>query len=85
MARGGVVLERRPGEKDLAVMPTAGGTHEVDVSPERVHVLCIDDPQLAELEALATRCEAVFDGRHDIEWALSGGEIFLLQRREDTR
>ena len=37
-----------------------GGTREEDVPPELVEQLCLDDAQLAELSALADRCEQVY-------------------------
>jgi len=86
MARGGRVLERALGEKDIAIeWALGGGTVEVDVGPERASQLCLDDVHLAQLETLASACETAFDGPHDIEWAFAKGELYLLQRRAITR
>ncbi|MGK3988378.1 PEP/pyruvate-binding domain-containing protein [Sorangium sp. So ce136] len=86
MARGGRVLERRAGEKDLAILwAEEGGTREVAVEPDRVEALCLDDARLAALEALAAACEAAFGGTQDIEWAFAGDRLYLLQRRAITR
>lgn len=86
MSRDGAVLERIAGVKDLAVRVAAeGGTREVEVPEALVHVLCLDGSRLAQLHALALRCEEVFAGVHDVEWALAAGEIHLLQRRAVTR
>ncbi|WP_437576774.1 PEP/pyruvate-binding domain-containing protein [Sorangium sp. So ce887] len=86
MARGGRVIERRAGEKDLAILwAEEGGTREVAVEPARAAALCLDDPRLAALEALAAACEAAFGGTQDIEWAFAGGRLSLLQRRAITR
>ncbi|WP_437505718.1 PEP/pyruvate-binding domain-containing protein [Sorangium sp. So ce1099] len=86
MARGGRVLERRAGEKDLAILwAEEGGTREVAVEPARVEALCLDDARLAALEALAAACEAAFGGTQDIEWAFAGDRLYLLQRRAITR
>jgi hypothetical protein len=41
-------------------------------------------PLLEMLEALAGRCEAVFDGAYDIEWAFASGRVYLLQPRSIT-
>jgi pyruvate,water dikinase len=46
---------------------------------------CLAASDLEMLEALAARCEAVFDGAHDIEWAFASGRLYLLQRRSITR
>src|SRR5262249_47516936 len=39
---------------------------------------------LAQLHALATRCEEVYGKARDIEWAITGGKLFLLQCRAVT-
>jgi pyruvate,water dikinase len=85
VARGGRILERRAGEKDLAIVWSEGeGTEEVPVEEDRIHALCLSDAEIAALDELATRCEAAFGGSQDLEWAFSGDRLFLLQRRAIT-
>jgi pyruvate,water dikinase len=84
VARDGAVLERTIGDKDIAIEPDNDGTAEVAVAPERVRAACLDDARLAELAALASRCEALFGGPQDLEWALAGGRLHLLQSRPVT-
>jgi hypothetical protein len=55
------------------------------VRPEDVERLCLDDEQLAQLNALAARCEEVYGPARDIEWAFAGGRLYLLQCRAVTR
>ena len=62
-----------------------GGTVEERVAPERVEQLCLDDDQLAQLNALAAQCEQVYGPARDIEWAFAGGQLYLLQCRAVTR
>ncbi len=82
----GHILERIPGEKDLALQPNAeGGLEEVPVADQRVQALTLDDAQLAELHQLALRCEAEYGPRLDIEWAFADGRLYLLQCRAITR
>jgi pyruvate,water dikinase len=84
--RTGTVLERTPGMKKIAIRPAAdGGTVEEGVPPERVEGLCLDDGQLAELNALAGKCEETYGPARDIEWAFAGGRLYLLQCRAVTR
>jgi pyruvate,water dikinase len=45
----------------------------------------LTDAQLAELDALAGRCEQVYGPARDIEWAFADGELYLLQCRAVTR
>ena len=81
----GRVLERTPGEKDVAVRAGPAGPQEIAVDGRDVHDLCLDDGQLAALHALAQACDAVYGTRdHDIEFAFHAGSVFLLQRRPIT-
>lgn len=86
--RGGKVLERVPGRKQVAIRPLPhGGTAEEPVSGELVSRLCLDDDQLLALQALATRCEEVYGPGRDIEFAFAGKEgteLYLLQCRAVT-
>ncbi|MGH8802605.1 MAG: cyclic nucleotide-binding domain-containing protein, partial [Casimicrobiaceae bacterium] len=45
---------------------------------------CLDDAQLAALGALALRCEKIYGPRRDIEWAVQGETLYLLQCRAVT-
>jgi len=86
IARDGTVLERSPGLKRTAIRRRPeGGTFEEDVAPERTESLSLDDAALAQLNALATRCEEVYGADRDIEWAFADGELYLLQCRAITK
>ena len=86
MDRAGAVRERTPGLKKIAIRAAAdGGTVEESVAPELVGQLCLDDDQLAQLNALAGQCEQVYGPARDIEWAFAGGQLYLLQCRAVTR
>ncbi len=86
VSRGGAVLERSAGEKDLMIRCTPDGdTEEVAVDAGRAAALCLTDAHLRELDVLASRCERHFSGEHDIEWALVDEQVVLLQRRAVTR
>jgi pyruvate,water dikinase len=84
--RSGEVLERTPGLKKIAIhsLPD-GGTVEKAVPAELVERLCLDDGQLGDLGRLADRCEEVYARARDIEWAIAGNELYLLQCRAMTR
>lgn len=84
--RDGQVLDRRPGLKRIAIRSVAsGGTVEEEVPAENAERLCLDDGHLDELNRLATRCEQVYGPARDIEWAIAGGTLYLLQCRAVTR
>jgi pyruvate,water dikinase len=81
----GQVLERRVGEKDIAVRVAAGGTREEPVSGDCVYAPCLHDRDLAGLHDLALRCDKAFAmTEHDIEFAIVAGTLYLLQRRPIT-
>ena len=85
VTRSGIVIERRPGIKDILIRHSAnGGTEEVAVDSDRAEALCLDDAQLLALHRLAERCETVYGGTQDLEWAFAEVELFLLQRRPIT-
>lgn len=85
VGRDGKVRERVAGRKDVAlrILPEGGVAHD-PVPEERVRALCLLDEDLRSLCGLAERCEAVFEGQHDIEWAIEDGVVYLLQRRPLT-
>jgi len=87
LARGGQVLARTAGDKDIAIRwnEDAEGTMEVEVEPDLVDALCLNDAQLQALDELTTRCESVFGGTQDLEFAFEGSALYLLQRRAITR
>ena len=86
IGRGGEILERRAGFKKLAIRSKPeGGTYEEKLGADLVEQLCLNDENLRDLHALATRCEEVYGMGRDIEWAIADGELYLLQCRAITR
>lgn len=86
VARSGAVLERKPGLKSIAIRTLPdGGTNEEPVPPDRAEQLCLTDDQLQLLNQLAGRCEHVYGPDRDIEWAMAGGTLYLLQCRAITK
>lgn len=84
--RSGTVLDRNPGMKKIAIRSAAdGGTFEEQVAPELVEASCLNDGHLAQLHALARRCEEVYGPARDIEWAIAEDQLYLLQCRAVTR
>ena len=84
--RDGTVLERVAGVKDLAVVRSPdGGTQQATIEGKRARTFCLTDSELAELTQLGERCERVFGGARDIEWAYARGTLHLLQCRAITR
>jgi pyruvate,water dikinase len=85
LSRSGEVLERTPGLKKVTIRSLPdGGTAEEPVSAELTESLCLNDEHLGLLNELASRCEEVYGPGRDIEWALAGDQIYLLQCRAVT-
>jgi pyruvate,water dikinase len=85
LGRDGTVLERTAGMKDIAVVSRAeGGTAEDSVPEKRRHALCLGEDELRSLHELAVRCEELFGGAQDLEWAFARSRLYLLQRRALT-
>lgn len=81
----GDILERRIGEKDIALrLLPQGGTEEIDVPPDRASAKILEDVDLQNLHQLALRCESVYGKNLDIEWSLANGSFTLLQCRSIT-
>jgi pyruvate, water dikinase len=82
LAPDGRLVEEVVGDKDRAVVPHPdGGTEIVDVPPEQARRPCLDAGQLSALADLARRCDEVFGGPSDLEWAWTADGPVLLQRR----
>ena len=81
----GTVLERRLGDKRLAVRPAPeGGTQRTELAP-RPDEPCLSDRQLADLARLGALVEARFGSPQDLEFAFDGGgKLWLTQARPIT-
>jgi rifampicin phosphotransferase len=81
----GEIVERRLGEKRLAVRATAGGgTQQVELTSGNTEA-CLSDEQLRALAALGARVEAHYGAPQDIEWAIDAtGKCWLVQSRPIT-
>lgn len=66
------------------VLDDAGGIREEEVDAAARERLALDDRRTGELVELALRVESALGGAHDVEWALHGQQLFLLQARPVT-
>ncbi|NOY92381.1 MAG: phosphoenolpyruvate synthase [Deltaproteobacteria bacterium] len=73
------------GDKQLRVVcDPAGGVREEPV-PEEARTRCaLSDDAIERLVDLACRVENHFEGPRDVEWALVGSELYVLQARPIT-
>lgn len=81
-----VLLEREIGEKELAHLPHPGGigTVETSLTPEQASAPSLKDDEALAVARMAARVEAHYGTPQDIEWAMQGGQLYLLQSRPIT-
>src|SRR5690349_9157633 len=80
----GRIVERRLGDKAVAVRALAGGGTE-KVALAATDRACLTDAQVHALVALGRRAEAHFGAPQDVEWALdAAGTPWLTQARPIT-
>ncbi|MGA5762705.1 PEP/pyruvate-binding domain-containing protein [Nonomuraea bangladeshensis] len=87
VAYDGDILERRAGDKRVAVRPLpGGGTERVEAAHDGPHVeLCLTDAEVLRLAELGRRVEDHYGAPQDTEWAVDAdGEIWLTQARPIT-
>ncbi|QHW32789.1 hypothetical protein GZH47_19575 [Paenibacillus rhizovicinus] len=73
------------GSKETAIRPLPdGGTREEEIAAPGRQTYCLAAEHLLALDALASACERLYGPALDMEWAYSGGKLFLLQCRPIT-
>ncbi|MFQ5857349.1 MAG: PEP/pyruvate-binding domain-containing protein, partial [Anaerolineae bacterium] len=80
----GRIKEKQIADKQVMTVRTATGTAEQPVSEAQRSVPSLSDAQIATLTDLARRIEAHAGQPMDVEWAVCGGELFVLQARPIT-
>ena len=80
----GEILERRPGDKGIAIRPLpGGGTERIRLAPDAD--LSLSDFQVRALASLGSRVERHYGAPQDIEWAIDGADkVWLTQSRPIT-
>ncbi len=72
------------GDKKVMTVATPEGTNEVAVEQERQRQEALLSEQVAELARLGREIEELAGEPQDIEWAIAGGQAFILQARPVT-
>lgn len=78
-----VILEKTPGQKDVAIYLKADGGTE-SKAPDSPSEFCLSDEQVLAVTALTAQVEAEYGKPTDIEWAYENGQLYLLQARPIT-
>jgi hypothetical protein len=80
----GTIVERRLGDKRVAVVPAGRGTERVELAPNEGEA-SLSDAHIQALAKLGARVEEHYAAPQDTEWAIDGeGKIWLLQARPIT-
>src|SRR5215211_4427351 len=80
----GRVISRETADKDVMTVYTEDGTGEHPVPEAQRRQPVLSDEPAAELARYGARIEDHYGAPQDLEWALSGGEFFILQARPIT-
>ena len=79
-----VIILRQIADKQRYVCTTTSGTMEAEVDSKLRDQPCLDDATIVRVAELVVRVEAHYSWPQDTEWAVAGGELFLLQARPVT-
>lgn len=79
----GAVRQARIGAKEVEIV-WATGLVERDVPEARQVMRCLSEHQLAALHRLAVHVETAIGPRRDLEWAMEGDRLYVLQDRPIT-
>ncbi|MGB5222218.1 MAG: PEP/pyruvate-binding domain-containing protein, partial [Polyangiales bacterium] len=78
----GQLRDRMIGDKaQQTLLERSGGVREVEVPPADRARPALADPQLLHLNDLANRIENHFGDARDVEWAIAGQQVYVLQAR----
>lgn len=81
MATGGTVRARTVALKRRSLVVGARGPEYVDVPEGNVLRPALEDAAMAKLSSIADALERVEDAAHDVEFAVSGQEVYVVQAR----
>jgi len=85
-SHAGEPLTRRLADKDraLVVDPKNPGTREIEVEDSRREIACLSDEQVMAISSRGVELATAMGSPQDIEWTLSGGDLYFLQSRPIT-
>ena len=81
----GAVLHRIVGAKEERMDPlSTGGCQTTPVSAAERSAAVLSETEMSQLHKQGLRLEGLFGAPQDIEWALEGGQLWILQSRPIT-
>jgi len=82
--KAGKLASYRIGSKEVMTVPDGAGTRTADVPPGQRAAAVLSPERAQELAATGLAIEKLYGEPVDVEWALAGGELFVLQARPIT-
>jgi pyruvate,water dikinase len=83
--RDGRLKKTHVGRQDrMVVRDQAGGTVTLDLDPEVGSAQVLDEAEIARLVSVGLELEKEFGSPQDIEWAIEGEDLYVLQSRPIT-
>jgi pyruvate,water dikinase len=83
--RDGRLKKAHVGRQDqMIVRDAAGGTATLDLDPDVATRQVLDEEEIARLVEIGLRLEAEFGSPQDVEWAIEGEDLYVLQSRPIT-
>jgi pyruvate,water dikinase len=81
----GEIAQRTISQKLMQHLPAEqGGVRDEPVDEAKQTVACLSDAEITALAQIGKAIERHYGVPQDIEWAIEGGEIYLLQSRPET-
>jgi len=80
----GEIRHMQVGEKAIMTVPVAEGTVEVEVDSQKRACAVLSSEQIGEIVRTGCHIESLFGGPQDIEWAIAGKKLYILQARAIT-
>ncbi len=78
------VKEVQISEKTIVTVTTDTGTKEVELTGDQRQQQAMSNEDAQKLARIGKKVEEHYDGLQDIEWCLTGGELYLVQARPVT-
>src|SRR5262249_10045618 len=78
------IIDRTVSNKTLATVAAENGTTERSISSQAAQTAALSDTAAQQLAQLGIAAERLFGSPQDVEWAIGGGDVFVLQSRPIT-
>jgi len=81
---GGDIKIKKIGSKDIEIVQQPKGTKRIQVANDKRMQQCLSEEQIRKLTSIGLELEGYFECPQDIEWGISGDDIYVFQTRQIT-